>query len=172
MTCMRAALLLLAAGALLLTGCAGYRLGPVGDAPGRNRTVEVHPFANQTLEPFLTDALTSQVIKEFQRDGTVRVARPGEGDIVVSGTISDYRRVELTSSKADLLTVSDYRVTLTAEVTARERGSDKVIFSKPISGFTLVRVGDDLVGAERQALPLLAEDLARNIVSLLAEGGW
>jgi hypothetical protein len=144
----------------------------VGDAPGHNRTVEVHPFANQTLEPWLTDAVTTQVLKEFQRDGTVKVARPGEGDIILSGVVTDYRRVELTSSKSDLLTVQDYRVSLTAQVTARERGSDKVIFSKPVSGFTLVRVGTDMVGAERQALPLLARDLAQNVVVLLAEGGW
>lgn len=102
----------------------------------------------------------------------MKLARAGEGDIVLTGIISDYRRTELTSSKGDLLSVQDYRVILTAQVTARERGSDKVIFSKPVSGFTLVRVANDLVGAERQSLPLLAQDLARNIVALLAEGSW
>jgi hypothetical protein len=29
-----------------------------------------------------------------------------------------------------------------------------------------------LTDAERQALPLLAEDLARNITALLTEGAW
>jgi hypothetical protein len=37
---------------------------------------------------------------------------------------------------------------------------------------TLIRVGSDLTSAERQALPLLAADLARNITALLADGTW
>ena len=37
---------------------------------------------------------------------------------------------------------------------------------------TTVRLGGDLASAERQALPLLANDLARKTVALLAEGEW
>jgi hypothetical protein len=33
-------------------------------------------------------------------------------------------------------------------------------------------VGTDLADAERQSLPLLAEDLARNVTVLLTEGTW
>jgi len=33
-------------------------------------------------------------------------------------------------------------------------------------------VGSDLADAERQALPLLAQDMARNITELLTEGAW
>jgi hypothetical protein len=35
-----------------------------------------------------------------------------------------------------------------------------------------VRVGNDLTSAERQALPLAADDLARSITALLADGTW
>ena len=41
-----------------------------------------------------------------------------------------------------------------------------------IGAHTLVRVGSDLTSAERQALPVLAEDLARNITSILVDGSW
>ena len=37
---------------------------------------------------------------------------------------------------------------------------------------TLVNVGTDLPSAERQSLPLLADDLAHNITVALTEGGW
>jgi len=57
-------------------------------------------------------------------------------------------------------------------VTARERSTGKVILNQPVTGFTFIRVTTDLTSAERQALPLLAADLARNATALLAEGGW
>jgi hypothetical protein len=55
---------------------------------------------------------------------------------------------------------------------ARERVSGKVLFEREVHGATLMRVGSDLASAERQALPLLATDLARHITSLLVDGGW
>jgi hypothetical protein len=35
-----------------------------------------------------------------------------------------------------------------------------------------MRIGPDLTSSERQALPLVAEDLARQVVLALAEGDW
>ena len=40
------------------------------------------------------------------------------------------------------------------------------------AGMTLVRVGPDLQSTERQALPLLATDLANNVTALLVDGSW
>jgi len=68
--------------------------------------------------------------------------------------------------------VSDYRLGLTARVTARDRSTGKLILDRPVTGYTLIRVGNDLASSERQALPLLAADLAKNVTSLLVEGGW
>jgi hypothetical protein len=158
--------------AIALCGCAGYRLGPTsGAAPGA-KSIQVNPFENKTLEPGLTDAVTAQLRKELMRDGTYRLASQGDGDIVVSGAVTLYHRRELAFSPRDTLTVTDYRLSLTAQVIARERSSGKVIFEGPVSGYTLVRVGDDLSSTERQALPLLAQDLARNLTTILAEGAW
>jgi len=157
---------------LLLTGCAGYKLGPTNDSAASARSVQVNPFLNRTFEPRLTDAVTQQMRKQLQRDGTYRLASDGEGDIVLSGVITAYLRSELSFAPNDILTVRDYRLSLTAQVTARDRINDKVILSQVVSGVTLIRVGSDLASAERQALPLLAADLARNVTALLADGAW
>ena len=53
-----------------------------------------------------------------------------------------------------------------------DRTSGKVLFDQPVTGYTLVRVGSDLTSAERQALPLLAGDLAKRVTSLLVDGTW
>ena len=154
---------------LNLCGCAGYRLGPTtGDAPG-SRSVQIFPFNNETLEPRLTDAVTAQLRKSLQRDNTFRLATHGDGDIVVTGKITHYRRHELSFRQHDVSTVRDYRITMTAQVTARERATGKVLFDQPVS---VSATEQDIVSTERQALPLLAADLAKNVTDLLADGTW
>ncbi|MEI6567719.1 MAG: LPS assembly lipoprotein LptE [Verrucomicrobiota bacterium] len=156
----------------LITGCAGYRLGPTNGSGLGERSLQVIPFVNQTLEPRLSDAVTQQIRKQVQKDGTFRIASHDDGDVVVSGVLVTYERQELSFSPRDIATVQDYRVALTARVTAKDRSSGKVLLEQNVTGYTLVRVGKDLVSSERQALPLLAADLAKTITALLAEGSW
>jgi hypothetical protein len=153
-----------------LTGCAGYSLGPTNGLEAGEKSVQVMPFANQTLEPRLTDEVTQQMRKSLQRDRTYRLATHDDGDIVLTGSIIAYNRHELSFLRTDTLTVKDFRITMTAQVTARERDTGKVLLDQRVTGYTLIRVGSDLVNSERQALPLLAQDLAKNITSLLADG--
>jgi len=158
--------------ALALGGCAGYRLGPTnGDAAGE-KSVQVQPFLNETLEPRLGDAMTAAFRRSLQRDGTYRLATDGSADIIVTGVITRYNRFELSLLPNDVLTAQDYRVNARLLLTARD-ATGRVIFSnKVVDGYTLVRVGSDLTSAERQALPLLAEALAKNATALLVDGGW
>jgi hypothetical protein len=158
--------------ALLLAGCAGYELGPTLGRQAGGQSVQVNPFANQTLEPRLSDAATLALRKRLQQDGTFRLNTGTDGDIIVNGTITDYVRSEVSFVPRDTLTPQDYRVTLVARITARERASGKVLLDRSVSGQSTLRVGSDLTSAERQAIPLAAEDLARNATSLLVEGSW
>ncbi len=157
---------------LALCGCAGYRLGPTNGVLAGDKTVAVSPFTNQTLEPRLGDAVTAAVRRNLQRDGTYRLATSGRADIAVSGVITHYDRHELSLLPNDVLTVRDYRVNATAHVTACDAGTGKVIFDGSVTGYTLVRVGSDLTSSERQALPLLAEELAKNVTARLVDGSW
>jgi hypothetical protein len=155
-----------------LTGCAGYQLGPTGGATAGGKTVQVMPFSNQTMEPRLGDAVTTQMRKEVQRDGTYQLAPHDEGDIIVSGVIVTYMRIPLAFQPTDALTVTDYSLKMTAQVIARERSTGKVLLNQRVTGSTLVIVGSNLTSAERQAQPLLANDFAKNAVSLLANRPW
>jgi hypothetical protein len=157
---------------LALSGCAGYQLGSANGLAAHGRSIQINPFANQTVEPHLTDAVTGELRKAVQQDGTYQLASHDDGDIVLSGEITRYQRLELTFKPSDVLTVSDYRLGLTAHVTARDRSTGKLILDRPVTGYTLIRVGNDLASSERQALPLLAADLAKNVTSLLVEGSW
>lgn len=156
----------------LLAGCAGYHLGPVNGATAGAKSIEVLPFNNQTLQPRLGDAVTQSLRERLQMDGTYHLATQGGGDVVVSGVITRYNRIPLSYLNSDVTTAQSYRINITAHVVVRERASTKVLLEKNVNGYTLVTVGSDLASAERQATPLLAEDLAQNIAELVTEGAW
>jgi len=157
----------------LLSGCAGYRLGPTNGLEAGARTLELNPFSNQTLQPGLGDALAIALRRHIQSDGTYRLATTGGGaDVVVNGVITKYARHGLSFVPQDVLTVRDFRVTATAQITARDVTSGRILVEAPVTGYALVRAGSDLTSAERQALPLLADDLAKKTTALLVDGTW
>jgi hypothetical protein len=166
------AIFALVAASALLAGCAGYHLGPVNGAVAGEKSVEVLPFNNQTLQPRLGDAVTQALRERLQVDATYHLATHGPGDVVISGVITTYNRQGLSYLNNDVTTTENYRVGIVAHVVARDRNTGKVLLDKNVSGYTLINVGTDLADSERQSLPLLAEDLARNITGLLTEGAW
>jgi len=158
--------------AIFLSGCAGYHLGSVnGDVAGE-KTVEVQPFNNQTLQPRLGDAVTQALRERLQVDATYRLATGEPGDLVISGVIRAYEREGLGYLNRDAATVQNYRIGVTVHVIVRDRVSGKVRLDRDVKGHTLVNVGADFASSERQAAPLLAENLAENITELLTEGAW
>jgi hypothetical protein len=168
---LRAALLGMFA-ATLMTGCAGYQLGPSNGAYAGAKSIRVNFFENKTDEPRLIVYVNNSLRKTLQQDGTYTLSTRGAADIVVNGTITQYIRSPLTFQPGDAITARDYRIHLTAHVTAIDAHSGKVLLDREVTGRTTIRVGADLGSAERQAAPLLAEDLARNTSALLTEGSW
>ena len=80
-------LALAAATVLALSGCASYHLGPSNGMAAGERSIKVAPFANSTMEPRLSDAVTQQMRKQLQRDGTFRLASGDGADIVLGGVL-------------------------------------------------------------------------------------
>lgn len=160
--------------AALLAGCAGYHLGPVNGGAAREKSIEVLPFNNQTLQPRLGDAVTQALRERLQVDVTYRLVTQsdGAGDVVVTGVITRYHRQGLSYLNKDATTTQNYRVDVVAHVVARERATGKTLLDKNVTAYTLVNVGTDLASSERQATPQLAEDLARNIAGMLTDGTW
>jgi Lipopolysaccharide-assembly len=158
--------------AWLLTGCAGYHLGPAGGQTSGSRTVQVEPFVNKTLVPRLSDYVMISLRKNLAQDGTYRLDTHDDGDVILTGEITSYQRTAISVQSTDVLTAVDYEISMTAQVTARERISGKIIFQKPITAKTALRAGADLNSAEREEIPLLTDDLAKKATSLLVDGIW
>lgn len=158
---------------LVFNGCAGYHLGPVNpNVRAGETTIEISPFNNQTLEPRLGDAVTQALRERIQSDGTYRLATREPGDMIVNGVITAYSRQAVSFLSTDVTTAKNYRIEIVAHVTVRDRASGKLLLDKNVSGYTLTQTGSELFEEERQSQPLLAEDLARNIVEEITEGAW
>ena len=155
-----------------LAGCAGYKLGPTNGLSAGARTVQVLPFQNHTMEPRLIDAVSTALRRDLVQDGTYRLETAGEGDIVVTGIITKFDRQGVSYLPNDVITVQDYYLTMTARVTAKERGTGKILVDREVKGRATIRVGNNQTSAEREAVPILAEDLARQATSLLVDGSW
>jgi len=168
----RASLLPVCLLALGLAGCAGYKLGPTGGAVAGARSVQINFFQNEAPEPRLTTAVNQALRKRLQQDGTYRLDTHGEGDVLINGVITRYDRSAVTYQPGDIITVRDYALIINAKVTITERGSGRTLLNRMVTGKTTVRIVTDMASTERQALPLLADDLAKNITSLLVDGGW
>ncbi len=157
---------------LLASGCAGYKLGPTNGEAAGARSVQVDFFQNKTTEPRLSAPINSALRKAVQQDGTYRLNTKGDGDLIVSGAITQFYRSGVSFQPTDVITVRDYSLAIVASITVTERSSGKTLLQREVTGRTVIRVGADLGSAERQAVPLLAEDLARNAASLIVDGGW
>ncbi len=153
---------------VLTLGCAGYQLGPTQSLP--YRSIAVLMFKNKTLKPQLEAQITNAIIKRFQRDGTLRIESAENADVVLTGQITKYDRQELRAVRTDVNTPREYRITLTARIEARLRGTGELVFSPvTVEGRADTFIGTDLQSADEQALPLIAEDLAKRVMPLLAE---
>ena len=163
---------LIAFALLAWTGCAGYRLGPTNGQVAGAKSIQVNLFRNETFEPRLTEAIGTALRRTLQQDGTYRLDTQGDADVVVSGVVTRYLRTGVSYQREDTITPTDFQITILAKITAMERSSGRVLVDKEVSGRTTIRIGPDLASAERQAVPNLAEDLARNVTSVLVDGTW
>ena len=135
------------------------------------KKIQITPFLNHTLEPRLGDYVTTALRQNIQSDGTFRLATRGDADIIVTGVVTKYERHELNFEPHDVLSVQDFRVNITAQITAHNVTSGTST-TWTNTAYTLVRVGSDLTSAERQAMPDLANQLAKTVTGALADGSW
>ena len=91
---------------------------------------------------------------------------------MVSGELTDFLRGGVSYTPGDILTVQDYNLQLTAKIKVTDRVTGEVILDRIITGSSIVRVGSDLSADQRQAVPLIADQLARQATDLIVDGDW
>ena len=164
--------ILMAAVGWLLAGCAGYHVGTTNGERAGERSIQVNFFTNKTPQPRIVEAVNHSLRKALQQDGTYHLATRGDGDIIVTGEILKYDRPALSYQPGDILTIRDYQLSIVVHLVATERSTGKKLLERDVFGRTTVTITADQTSAERQALPLLADDFARQAKGLLVDGTW
>ena len=157
--------------ALLLSGCAGYHLGPATPAYLRQvHSIAVPTFKNATLVPRIEVLVTGTVIKQFQQDGTFRIANEDSADAVLKGEIIAVGRSPARSVRGNVLATTEFNLVMRVRYTLVGRDGKNITGPTEAAGTTSFFVGEDVSTDERQALPLAAEELAGHLVTQLSEG--
>lgn len=147
--------------AAALAGCAGYHLG-TGAEP-KFATLFIAPVTSTTTIPQAQALITTQLRESIGRDGRVRLVNsPETADAVLQVTLLAYDRAVAVSLPTDTGLARRFDETLRAEATLTDNRTKAAIFTKrPLTAQRGVFTDSGLVPAEYQALPLLAEQLAR-----------
>ncbi len=156
-------LTILASAALtVLAGCANYKLGTT--LPPHLKSVYVETFKNSTKEPQLETKITSEIIREFQRDGQLKVKDADEADIILTGVITQYKLDPQRSKRDSPKATLEYKAIVTVTLVAAERKTGKRIVSQGVTASKIFVVRGDLMTARRNILPEVARELGRKVV--------
>ena len=157
--------------AFFFCGCAGYHLGPATPKYLRDiHTIAVPTFKNSTLVPRIEVLVTGTVIKQFQQDGTFRIANEDSADAILKGDITSLGRSPARSVRGNVLSTTEFNLGLRVTYTLVGRDGREIRPAAQAGGGTNFFVGSDVSTDERQALPLAAEQMALQLVSQLSEG--
>jgi len=147
-------------------GCA-YRVGPTSTLDVK--TVAVPNFKNLTTQARISVQITNAIIKRLQTDGSVRVVSEDTADATLTGEIVRWERVPLRYNIYNVYVPSEYQLMVTAHVVLTNNRTGKRLFDTNLYGTTFYFFGNDLAQAERQAMPLAADDLAKRITDSILD---
>jgi hypothetical protein len=166
----------LLAGALFISGCAGYRVGNQSLYPSDVKTVYVPVFESDSFRRYLGERLTEAVIKEIELKTPYKVTGDSMADSLLSGRISRERKHLLVLNKYH--DPRDEEVDLQVQVRWLDRQSNLMREGAPIpvpaelatigeNGTLVPEVGQSVATAQQQAI----HRLAVQIVSMM-EAPW
>ncbi len=99
----------LAALAMISPGCA-YQVGSIHE-PGF-KTIFIENFRSHVDEPALESLVTTTLIKQFQKDGTLQVTDENKADVVMRGIIDKFEMTPVLYSRENEITPTETAMTI------------------------------------------------------------
>ena len=148
----------------MLCGCGtDYAWRP--SVPSGMRTVAVPTFRNESDLQEAGAMASRQLLREFQREGTFAIRRTGNSSLEVQGVIVKASRDPAAFNRGYGSRASEYRYTVTAEVSLINKDTGKVLLNnrRYVAETTFLTRGD-LLTTQRDAAARIAQEFARQIV--------
>jgi hypothetical protein len=155
-----------------LGGC-GYRIeGRGASLPADVQSIAIPTMANDTLEAGIENAFTRAMIREFNLDGRLTVAKEERADSVLEGTIQDFTISSISSDRAGL--VLEYRAQVTLDLTYRRVNTGEILWEAlSIQEIEEYRADSDALANEarkQEAIEEIAREVAETTHDLIVEG--
>jgi outer membrane lipopolysaccharide assembly protein LptE/RlpB len=151
--------------AATLAGCAySFR----GQTAGAIKSIAIPTFENETAEFGIAERVTEELVRGFQRDGTLRITSTEQADAVLSGRITRLEDMPYTA-RADQ-TVEEYRFSMTCEIELTDNRTQQVIWTQTYPAWAVYPYTGSLEfrdQAIQEAVSKLQQDLLNRIV-----GSW
>lgn len=150
---------------------------------GPYKTIYVAPFKNsiniadaqseyaryKTYYPLLESTITQKVVDRFIFDGSLRISREEDADLVIRGELVSYERGALRYA-ANNEDVTEYRITLLVNIGLYNGKDGKLIWQKNnFAGDTSYFTTGSQAKSEKTALDAAVVDLARRITEAVVE---
>ncbi len=162
--------------AFALTGCAGYKIGPIQPKMMAGiKTIAVPAFKTDLLQPRIEVMLANTVIRQIQRDGTYKVVDEKDADATLECKLESLDRRPQRGTVGNQFLTAEYSLNMRVSYKLTKHNGD-VIDTRSVTGTTYFfatgenRVTSDVAQDEQQAIPIAADDMATHLVSQIAEG--
>ncbi|MCL4304422.1 hypothetical protein KJZ99_00730 [bacterium] len=151
---------------VIFSGCYSFR----GQVAGDIRTLAIPTFENESAEFGLSETVTDELIRGFQRDGTLRILPESQADALLVGALVEVRDDPNTARSNEGIVVDEYRFSMTCrvELILRDTGESKWVQNFAV--YSIYPYTGDFSNRERavsEATAKLVEDLLNKIV-----GNW
>lgn len=146
------------------------------------RYIYIEPFVNKvdtttefsegsrfkTYYPLLENVVTNAVVDRFNFDGSLKVAKEREADLILRGELVKYGRQSIKDATDD--SPEEYRITIYVNISLYDKKNNKVLWEKSdFSGDTTYYTTGAYVTSESQAIQDATKDLARRIIDMTVE---
>jgi hypothetical protein len=168
-----------ALGAFFISGC-GYTTGSL--LPPHLKTISVENFSNKipitdevsdrrrykTYRPLLEVDVTRAIIDRFIFDGHLRLAQKKDADLIMEGSLVDFRREPTKYGYND--TIDQYRIAIFVDLKLVEAQTGNVVWSEHnFAGSEYYFTSGQQAKSEDEAVTDAIKDLARRVVERTIE---
>jgi hypothetical protein len=151
---------------------------------GKYQTIYVAPFKNSidvasakseysryiSYYPMLESAVTNAVVNRFVFDGSLKVSKEKDADVILRGELVSYQRNPLRYSQDNNEDVTEYRVTLIINMGLYDGKTGDLIWQKnSFAGDSSYYTAGTQAKTEKAALDNAVTDLARRVVEEFVE---
>lgn len=152
---------------LLLSSC-GYRLASY--LPPDIASIAVPILKNDTYQPGIEVPITNRIIIEFLRDGSLKIRKKRESDLLLLGRITEYARDVIAYDSEDTDEPIEYRLNIGLRFILKDLRTNKVLWdTTDLTGTTTYFVTGHYSKTEEEALTDATEDLAKKVVEKVVE---